>query len=337
MDMFYLRLPIARKLRVHFHEFMRHLHDDMKAVANGEPLDSPLAHKGDGQGQSPSAPPAHEEVMQGQTRAAASSPPMADASVKTRVTRGEDDPLKLVCERLSMRYDLICFDEFHVSDIADAMLLGRMLRLMVGAGTRLVMTSNYAPAALYPNGLARDRFLPAIALLEGEMLVFDFGEQPDYRRKYLAQRAAYFSPADRAAAAQMTAIFDGLARGIEIGDSVKLSGRAVSVVRRGPDCVWFDFATLCESARGQADYLQLARRFATVLLSGVPRLDGAARREAARRFTWLVDILYDARVKLVMSADAPLERLYGDGGDGGESGRTLSRLYEIFSPDWGRA
>jgi len=150
---------------------------------------------------------------------------------------------------------------------------------------------------------------------------------------------AVFAPWDdtaegQAARAGMQALFDRLATGIVLDANLKLGGRRVEVVARASDCIWFDFATLCQAARAKADYLQLAERFATVFLSDVPRLDAPDLADAARRFTWLVDILYDAGVKLVLGAATDLEGLYGDG-EGGESGRTLSRLREMQSEQYG--
>ena len=275
MDGFYLQLPVRRKLRVHFHQFMRRLHEDMKT---------------------------HER---------------------------EPDPLLYLARRLARRYAVICFDEFHVSDITDAMLLGRLVDILLDAGVRFVMTSNYPPTGLYPNGLARDRFLPTIELIKSTLTVFGFGEQPDYRQQCLAQHRSYWTPADAAARTQMQALFAQLSCGIEIRQPLRLANRTVPVTARGPDCVWFDFKTLCADARSKQDYLQLAERFATIFLSDVPPLDKTAA-DAARRFTWLVDILYDERVQLIMSSDSPLAQLYGEG-DGGESGRTLSRLVEMQS------
>ena len=277
MDGFFLHLPLRRKLRVHFHQFMRRLHADMKA------------------------------------------------------NEDKHDPLVHVAEKIIADYDLICFDEFHVSDITDAMLLGRLLDLLLAAGVRFVMTSNYAPDGLYPNGLARDRFLPAIALLKRHLAIVALEGDEDYRRRLLADQATYFSPWEDAACQQaMQRAFDRLACGIALQKSFKLSGRAAPALARSSDCIWFDFATLCVQPRAKADYLQLAERFATLFVSAVPALNADDLSDAARRFTWLVDILYDANVRLVLGAAVELEQLYG-GGEGGESGRTLSRLVEMQS------
>lgn len=286
MDGFFLQLPPEtlppeKKLRAHFHQFMRRLHEDMKARESSR------------------------------------------------------DPLAQVAAALAERYDLICFDEFHVSDITDAMLLGRLLELLLAAGVRFVMTSNYAPAALYPNGLARDRFLPAIALLEKNLRAVALDGDEDYRRRLLSEQPVYFAPwAEEASREQMRQLFARLTGGIALQNDLRLGGRRLPLLARASDCVWFDFAVLCAQARAKSDYLQLAERYAAVFLSDVPRLDNPDIADAARRFTWLVDILYDEQVRLIIGAAAPLAQLYG-GGEGGESGRTLSRLIEMQSPKFG--
>ena len=282
MDAFYLQLPLERKLRVHFHQFMRRLHADMKKNEN------------------------------------------------------QRDSLQIAANALAARFDLICFDEFHVSDITDAMLLGRLLEILLAAGTRFVMTSNYPPPGLYPNGLARDRFLPTIALLESRLRLFALDGGRDYRLLRSSGYPAYYSPSDDKAKRTLRELFDRFACGISLQNKIKLNGRTVNAVARASDCIWFDFAALCREARSKEDYLDIAHRFGAVLLSDVPRLDSSLFADAARRFTWLVDILYDRRVKLIIAAAAPLEALYGDG-EGGESGRTLSRLYEMQHDDYAAA
>ena len=279
MDGFYLQLQIERKIRVHFHQFMRHFHADMKKFEN------------------------------------------------------KKDPLLAVADGISERFALVCFDEFHVSDITDAMILGRLLKRLLDNGTRLVATSNYAPSQLYPNGLARERFLPTITMLEErlEVLALEGGE--DYRLRHINNQGRVFFHPHAVAALQN--MFDKLACGIALPPHLKIGGRKIAATARSSDAIWFSFSQLCVGTLGQGDYLHLAGRFATVILSEVPVLDVAEWSEAARRFTWLVDILYDCRVTLIISAAVPLEQLYGAGG-GGESGRTLSRLIEMQSPDyWG--
>ena len=195
------------------------------------------------------------------------------------------------------------------------------------------MTSNYSPAGLYPNGLARDRFLPTIALLEKNMEVFALDGDEDYRLRHISEKGrVFFSPTD-SARPHLQKLFDTLACGISLPPRIKVGGREIPALARSSDAIWFSFAQLCGGALGQGDYLYIASRFATVIVSGVPQLGSENLAEESRRFTWLVDILYDAREVLVISADVPLDDLYGDG-SGGESGRTISRLIEMQSADY---
>ena len=280
MDGFYLQIPLEKKFRVHFHQFMRHLHNDMKKEEQCE------------------------------------------------------DPLARVAANLAKRFHLICFDEFHVSDITDAMLLGRLLSLLIDSGTHFVITTNYKPSDLYPNGLARDRFLPTIALLEERFQVFSFTSNKDYRQRYLSNQPVWFSPSAAAAESAMRSAFERIACGIVLKRHIKLNGRKIPAIARTSDSIWFDFDALCISARSKEDYLQLAERYGTIFLSNVPSLaNDDLTAEASRRFTWLVDVLYDQGVNLVVAADTPLNALYG-GGEGGESGRTLSRLVEMQSAEY---
>ncbi len=242
---------------------------------------------------------------------------------------GSEDPLAQVAGRLSDRFGLICFDEFHVSDIVDAMILGRMLEIFIDQGVVLVATSNYAPDGLYPNGLARDRFLPAIKLLSSRFEVCSLDGDTDYRFRALSSADVYLAPADADMRQRFAGMFEQLANGIELTPSIPVASRRMPVRKRTSDAVWLDFAEACSGNYGQADYLQLAERFTTVFLSGVPRLGTAEQAEATRRFTWLVDVLYDSRIKLVMLAEQGLASLFE--GEGGESGRTLSRLSEMQS------
>ena len=281
MDGFYLQLQLPCKLRVHFHQFMRRLHQDIKKAERAQ------------------------------------------------------DPLAQVAGTIADQFDLICFDEFHVSNITDAMLLGRLLEQLFAADVRFIMTSNYPPDGLYPNGLGRDRFLPAIALLKDKLRVIALDGSEDYRRRMLAGKPVYFSPwTSPACQEQMQAAFNQLTGGIRLQNDIKLGDRRVPAVARTSDCIWFAFDALCGSARAKSDYLQLAERFTTVFLSAVPSLDDDALAEAAKRFTWLVDILYDAQIRLIIGADTELDKLYGSK-EGGESGRTLSRLIAMQSDTYG--
>lgn len=245
----------------------------------------------------------------------------------------ESDPLAVVAAKIAGRHRLVCFDEFHVSDIADAMILHRLLGLLLDAGVRFVMTSNYAPQDLYLNGLARDRFLPAIEVIRSRMGVLELDAGQDYRLRQLSKGKVYLHPLGEGSDHELRQAFDRLANGISVRPGVRVNNREIPAVARTTGAIWFDFDVLCGAGRSQSDYLELADRFATVLVSNIPSLSEGADRDRSRRFTLLVDVLYDARVKLICSAALPLDRLYGSL-DGGESGRTISRLREMQSREY---
>jgi cell division protein ZapE len=280
MDSFYSVVPVVRKTRLHFHEFMRGVHhqlDDLKGVA---------------------------------------------------------DPLNEVARRIAKKYRLICFDEFHVSDIADAMILYNLLTALFENGVSFVMTSNYVPDALYPDGLHRDRILPAISLLKNKLDVLNVDAGNDYRKRALEQVEAYHTPLGAAADHALRNAFAKLAETLEDEDPrVHIEAREIRALRRAGGAIWFDFATLCGGPRSQNDYLEIASRFHTVVLSGVPRMSAAMSSEA-RRFTWLIDVLYDHKVKLLMSAEAEPDQLYTQGMLANEFHRTVSRIIEMQSSEY---
>lgn len=243
----------------------------------------------------------------------------------------QEQSMKKLAKALAKKYRLLCFDEFHVSDIADAMILATLLRELFRLGVSFIMTSNYPPAGLYPNGLARHLFLPAIALLEERLQLIDLSGTEDYRRRQLKKEGCYFYPAGDQVQAVMEASFDRLACGILLPARVQVQGREISAIKRSSDAIWFDFQVLCGGNYSAVDYLHLAERFKSLFLSAVPRLGEERMSEMARRFTWLVDILYDRKMSLVMSAATPLKQLIREEG---ESGRTLSRLHEMQSKSY---
>jgi cell division protein ZapE len=279
MDSFYATVPLRRKTRVHFHAFMRDVHQEL-------------------------------------------------ATLKSEV-----DPLATVAARIAKRYRLICFDEFHVSDIADAMILGRLLTALFAAGVVFVMTSNYPPSGLYPEGLKRENFLPAIALLQEWLDVVEVDGGVDYRLRALEQTESFLVPAGPAADAALARVFETMRNGPDEPGRIMVDGRPLDARRRAGDAIWFDFAALCDGPRSQRDYLELAQRFAVLFLSGIPAMT-PAQDDLARRFTWLVDILYDHKVKLVASAAAPAEALYAAGRNAREFPRTVSRLIEMRARDY---
>ncbi|MGB4468052.1 MAG: cell division protein ZapE [Azovibrio sp.] len=248
--------------------------------------------------------------------------------------KGEADPVLKVAEKIAKEARLLCFDEFHVSDIADAMILGRLLTGLEAHGVILVMTSNYPPDDLYPNGLHRESFLPAIALLKRQLDVIEVEAGIDYRLRALEQVEIYHHPADPVAEARMNDYFLKVA-GEEgrKGGHIEVLGRNISTLRRANGVIWFDFHTLCGGPRSQNDYLEIARAYHTVLLSHVPRMTQDQASEA-RRFTWLVDVFYDHKVKLIATADCEPEKLYTQGTQSSEFFRTVSRLTEMRSKEY---
>ena len=276
MDCFYEAVPLQRKTRLHFHEFMREVHREL-----------------------------HE-------------------------LQGTVNPLDVLGQRMSERFKLICFDEFHVADITDAMILHRLLLALFDNGVGFVTTSNFKPDDLYPGGMHRDRVLPAIALLNQEMEVVNVDNGVDYRRQTLEQVDLYHMPNGAAADVAMALAFDRLAECQDGDSALTIEARQIYARRRAGGVVWFDFKELCGGPRSQNDYLEIASQFHTVLLSDV-LLMPVNRSSEARRFTWLIDVLYDRRVKLVLSAQVPPEALYVEGPLAHEFARTVSRLNEMQS------
>jgi len=243
--------------------------------------------------------------------------------------KGTEDPLAAVAERTSKRYRLVCFDEFHVSDIADAMILGRYLEQVMGRGVEFVMTSNYPPDGLYPNGLQRERFLPAIEFIKERLDVVSVDNGTDYRRLKMETMKVYHVGSD----APLGKIFDELRDVEEEKQPLDVEGREIPYRKRAGGLVWFDFDVLCGGPRSYADYVDLAKRFHTVMLSNIPCLS-AKESDAARRFTWLVDVFYDDRVNLIVSAAAEPEELFTAGEHAAEFQRTVSRLHEMQSVEY---
>ena len=279
MDAFFAEVPLVRKKRVHFHEFMRAVHRELEQL------------------------------------------------------KGTVDPLDAVAASIARRQRLICFDEFHVGDIADAMILHRLLVRLFDLGVGMVITSNYAPDALYPDGLHRDRLLPAIALLKDRLDVLQVDVGVDYRRQAMQRVEAYLTPCSASTEARLKAAFERIAETDDDSAVLTIEGRQIRARRRAGGVVWFDFAVLCGGPRSHNDYLELAARCHTVLLSNVPQMS-ASHASEARRFTWLVDVLYDRRVKLLLSAAVPPESLYTAGPLAGEFERTVSRLIEMQSAQY---
>jgi cell division protein ZapE len=247
---------------------------------------------------------------------------------------GEKNPLQIVADGFAEEATVICFDEFFVTDIADAMILGGLMEALFERGVTLVATSNIAPSGLYENGLQRARFLPAIDLLERYTKVVNVDAGVDYRLRALEQAELYHYPLGEAATLSLQASFKRLAP--EVGkhwERIEINGRYLSSRCIADDVVWFDFAELCDGPRSQNDYIELARIFHAVLISDVPAM-GVDSDDQARRFINLVDEFYDRNVKLVITAARPLLELYSGGGLEFEFQRTISRLQEMQSHDY---
>lgn len=279
MDCFFQAVPVVRKTRLHFHEFMREVHRELAEM------------------------------------------------------QGTVNPLDALGARMAKRYRLVCFDEFHVADITDAMILHRLLDALFDNGVGFVTTSNFRPDDLYPNGLHRDRLLPAIALLNEKLEVINVDNGTDYRRRTMEQVRLYHTPLGPQADAEMNDAFTRLAESHDENPVLVIEHREIQARRMAGGAVWFDFKTLCGGPRSQNDYLEIATQFHTVLLSDVPRMS-ARNASEARRFTWLVDVLYDRRVKLILSAEVPPEELYTEGALAHEFPRTVSRLNEMQSAEF---
>ncbi len=259
---------------------------------------------------------------------------MQDIHARLATLKGQTDPLAQVARDLSRHIRLLCLDEFHITDIADAMLMRGLLQGLFDQGVAVVATSNAEPDALYRNGLQRGQFLPTIALIRARMAVVHLDKGEDYRLRAIEQAGVYHAPLDEDAEQALEAIFSKLAgAGSEKNASLEIEGRPIVARYQSAGVAWFDFGELCAAPRSKADYIELARRFHTLLLSGVPQFDPHSLAQA-RRFLWLVDEFYDRRVRLILSAAVPLAQLGEAGLFDGEFERALSRLAEMQSHAW---
>lgn len=258
---------------------------------------------------------------------------MQSIHTQLRAAKDHDDPLAHVADGIAEKTRLLCFDEFHVSDIADAMILGRLLEALFERGVVFVMTSNYPPDGLYPNGLQRQNFVPTIKLMKERFDVVEVDHGTDYRLRSLERMNTFIVPGGAEADCELATRFGEIAGAPGKSGEIDLLGRKVKVRRMAPGVLWFDFQTLCGGMRSQNDYLEIAREHHTVLLSDVPIMTKAQGNEA-RRFTWLVDVLYDARVKFIVSAAAEASELYREGPNAQEFPRTVSRLIEMRTREY---
>ena len=259
---------------------------------------------------------------------------MGRVHAELRKLEGHSDPLRDVAAHFARQARVLCLDEFFVTDIGDAMILGGLLQHLFARGTTLVTTSNIEPGQLYRDGLQRARFLPAIALIERHCAIVQLLAAQDYRLRELSRAGVYFTPLGAAAEQALDACFEHIAPGARrLEAEIVVNGRGIAVKRRAEGVIWFDFAALCEGPRAVADYIELAQSFNTVLISGVPQLS-PQMEDAARRFVHLIDEFYDHGVNLVMSAAAPPAGLYRGERLRAEFARTQSRLIEMQSTDY---
>ena len=279
MDAFYACLPYRRKRRIHFHNFMAEVHQEMKMLA------------------------------------------------------GKPDPLIALADRIGKSTRVLCLDEFHVDDIADAMLLGRLIAALFERGVVLMTTSNLPPDGLYLHGLQRQNFLPVIALIKREMKVMHIESGSDYRLRAMTREPLFLVAHDAAGAAanesRMLALFEKIAGPTQRDEQhIEVLNRHIPVHRIAHNVVWFEFRELCGGAHSQPDYLEIALRFPTVFVSHIPQLTPDFSAEA-RRLVWLIDVFYDHHVRLVATSAVPLEDVFSDDMAAGEFSRTASRLTEM--------
>lgn len=290
MDMFFELVPVRRKRRVHFNDFMADVQDRIQK---------------------------HRQARK-------------EGAVR------EDDPIPPVARALAGEAWVLCFDEFSVTDIADAMILSRLFSALFADGVVLVATSNVAPDDLYRDGLNRQLFLPFIGILERHAHVLALDVDKDYRLDKLSRMPVYITPADAAADAVLGATWEAMTRGAPTaGTTLTVKGRQVVVPAAAGEAARFSFADLCEKPLGARDYLAIAARYSTVFIDHVPVL-GEGRRNEAKRFILLIDTLYDHHARLVVSAEALPPELYTArrGNEVFEFERTASRLIEMQSHEW---
>jgi cell division protein ZapE len=251
----------------------------------------------------------------------------------TRLKR-QRSPLDAVAASLARDMRVLCLDELYVTDIADAMILGGLFEGLLRRGVTLVTTSNTPPGELYKDGLQRERFVPAIQLLERNLDVFRLDGATDHRLRRLTQAGTWLAAGASDTAARLMTLFAGLAdHGGHAGGVIDINGRSIPVLQSGGGAVWFEFTALCSGPRSQEDYIEIARDYQSVILAGVPVM-GPARDDEARRFIALVDEFYDHNVNLIVSAHAPATGLYQGERLRAAFARTTSRLIEMQSADY---
>lgn len=281
VDTFYNCLPFEDKIRLHYHRFMKRVHDELRRF------------------------------------------------------KGEKNPLFFVAQRLAKEARVIILDEFFVSDIADAMILARLLKFLFEDGVILVTTSNIYPDGLYKDGLQRDRFLPAIALLKEYTVVLDVEGDTDYRLRTLEQVPIYYTPLSLATTGKMQNSFNQLVRGhhVQEAPTLEVEGRRIPAIRVADGIAWFSFHALCDGPRSQNDYIALSREYHTIFLDETPVMS-EKNEDMMRRFINLIDEFYDRSVNLIIAAEAPMNKIYLGSKLTFEYKRTLSRLQEMQSREY---
>jgi cell division protein ZapE len=255
-------------------------------------------------------------------------PFMVEVHREMKLLADQSDPLLAVADAIAKSTRVLCLDEFHIDDIADAMILARLLAALFERGVILLTTSNYPPDELYPNGLQRERFLPAIALLNRDLKQIHIDSGNDYRMLQMARESLFLVPDDAHSRQRMGRMFESLVQSQTTAAELQLRSQRIAMLGAGRNAAWFDFNVLCGGNHDQSDYLEIAHRYPTVFLSGIP-LMGADNGAEARRFTWLIDVLYDHHVKLAATAAAMPEQLYTDAQRSNDALRTASRLAEM--------
>ena len=296
MDLFFHDAPVTAKRRVHFHEFMGQVHDRLDTW---------------------------RKMSDGERRKS-----------EWRTKGDINDPVPPVAKQIAAEAQLLCFDEFQVTQITDAMILGRLFTALFERGVTVVATSNRHPDDLYTDGINRQLFLPFIDLLKQRNDVFELASERDYRLDRLTEAPVWYAPLDETAETALQQAWTRLTLGAEPQHcTLTVKGRKLEVNREAAGVAWFSFEELCARPLGARDYLTLAANFHTILLDGIPELGPENRNEAAR-FVALIDALYEAKVKLVASAAAEPDSLYPTGDGSFEFERTSSRLFEMRSTDY---